>query len=187
METTQFVELVKRVGKHIKKACPLEEFKLAYAYTAVARALGFADWHELTTCLKANNWPAIQRRLNKLGSVPGDPGFAKVVQRFAESSGLPVVTSEALCAEFLSPALKTWKGGCVRNTYSTELRRAVMTHSSRTSERCPELRSFDTTTVLLAASAGPTGVRFLSQGRPVPVSVRKRRRPANALASRQCA
>lgn len=181
MTTNGRIEHIKRIGKQMQRKCPVE-LGLAHARTALARALGFENWYQLTMCLSEESSGAFRTRALAISPNPTDPTFLAAVKRFADSSGIDFAIANALCVEILPRWLERW--------HTWEDRRPDIKespeHDAEDWDRPPEQRydreEHAENRPLLAASAGDAGVRLITQGQHVPVVVRKKRRtfrPAN--------
>lgn len=175
MKTNGRIEHVKKVGKQIKKACPVE-MGLAHARTALARALGFANWYTLTKSLPAEFSSEFPTQVRKLSSDPTHPTFLAAVKRFAESSGVGQAIAFALCVEFLPPALEKWHTWKDRRPDRSEPPGLDAEFWEEPPAQDNSAEGWTERPPLLAASAGNAGVRFIAQGQSVPVVVRKKRR-----------
>ena len=75
----------------------------------MALALGFRDWHELTTRLKEGVDSETRQRLTNLDICSGSAGLNRAAIRFSEASGyLDVADTMALFEEYLVPAMNRW-------------------------------------------------------------------------------
>lgn len=175
MDTNGRIEHVKKVSKQMKKACPVE-IGLAHTRTALARALGFVNWYALIQSLPPEFSAEFQTKALKISTDPSDSTFLAAVQRFTESSGVEHTIAHALCVEFLPPALERWHSWKDRSPEMSD-RPEI---GSEASDEPPALSdSTDGSAVnqpLLAATVSHAGVRLITQGQPVPVVVRKKRR-----------
>lgn len=164
METNGRIEDVKKAGKRMKKACPVE-LKLAHAHTGLARALGFKDWHDWSSRLQKPFTAEFGRRVTKVSSDPSHPTFLAAVTRFSESSGVSLTVAHALCVEFLPTALEKWQTWRERAIDPDNAERETEQHRPPTSE-----------TEAVPSLAWDDGIPPIAQKAPVCVVVRKRRR-----------
>ncbi|MDP1610667.1 MAG: hypothetical protein Q8M11_06390 [Sulfuritalea sp.] len=143
--------------------------------TALARALGFAHWHQLAKSLPPEFSAEFQTKVLKLNADPTAPKFLSAVKRFANSSGIDLVIAHALCVEFLPEALEKWHNWKDRSPDIEKLpeRNAKVWDGAHAQRFGSEDR--ESNPPLLAALAGHAGVQLVNRGQPVPVVVRKRR------------
>lgn len=175
MKTNGRIEHVKNVGKQMQKACPVE-IGLAHTRTALARALGFAHWYALIQSLPPEFSAEFQTKTLKISADPSDSTFLAAVQRFAESSGVEHAIAHALCVEFLPPALEKWHSWKDRRPELSD-RPAIGAEASEDPPAPSDSTAGSAANhPLLAATVSHAGVRLITQGRPAPVVVRKKRR-----------
>ena len=108
MQANGTIENIKKIGKQMKKACPVE-IQLSHAHTGLARALGFADWHSLTVDLQNPSSKLFNNRIEKLSSDPEHPTFIAAVERFSQSKGVQLDITYTLFVEILPIALERWR------------------------------------------------------------------------------
>lgn len=175
METNSRIEHVKKIGKQMKKACPVE-IGLAHTRTALARALGFDDWYALTQSLPPEFSSEFQEKVLKLSADPSHPTFLAAVNRFARSSDVDQAIVHALCIEFLPAALEKWHKWKDRRPDMSVPPEFDAEFSKEPPARGNSAKESKERQPLLAALAGIAGVRFVPQRQVVPVVVRKKHR-----------
>lgn len=174
MKTNGRIEHVKTVGKQMKKACPVE-IGLAHTRTALARALGFANWYALTQSLPPEFSAEFQTKALKISMDPSDSTFLAAVQRFAESSGVEHAIAHALCVKFLPSALEKWHSWKDRTPEMSDRPKIGSEASGEPPAPCDSTDGSAATQPLLAATVSHAGVRLITQRQPAPVVVRKKR------------
>ncbi len=108
MEANGRIENIKKIGKQLKKACPID-IQLSHAHTGLARALGFADWYSLTADLRNPSSQEFNKRIEVLSSDPEHPTFLAAVERFSQSTGVQQEVIYAVFVEFWPLALRRWR------------------------------------------------------------------------------
>lgn len=175
MTTNGRIENVKKIGKQMQRACPVE-LGLAHARTALARALGFENWYQLTKCLSKEFSGEFRTRAMAISPDPTDPTFSAAVRRFAESSSIDQSIAHSLCVEFLPQALEKWRTWKDRRSELEEPPKFKIGVWERPLEQKLGRKERVEDRPLLASSAGHTGGQLIPQGQRVEVVVRKKRR-----------
>ncbi len=169
------IEHVKKVGKQVKKACPVE-LKLAHGCTALAQALGFADWYQLTKSLSDEFSGVFRTRVLAISPDPSNPTFLAAVKRFADSCGIDLATAHTLCVELLPQALEKWPTWNDRRPDTKESPKIDAEILDSPHQQKGGRRERAEIQPLFAATAGHEGGRLIPQRQHNPVVVLKKRR-----------
>lgn len=169
METNSRIEDIKKVGKQMQKACPVD-IQLSHARTGLARALGFANWHALTSELQKPGSPEFQNRMKTLIPDSDHPAFSAAVERFSQSTGVEQDVAHRLCLQFLPSALEKWRNW--RDNDKSISGSHCIAKVQEPAAPLLQASMLDPDSHLLAATVSNKGIRLAMRKREVPVVLR---------------